>query len=199
MAIVQVGYFSGVGPLFVDDSTVAGKYIILQGENYNGNFVLRVKSSGYATNLNTFPYAASLCVFGPYTDNQTVMAVPAHKAPANTTTGGYQNIVSGWVDVPASSGGTGLVNQTDKPATTSTGTTTSTTTSTSTGTSDVSTGGSGTVDNTAGLKAATIGEQITAFFKDYWYVVVLLAVLLLWGPVISPALGLSKKRKRSYR
>lgn len=69
----------------------------------------------------------------------------------------------------------------------------------SSGSGSSGSGGSTDTGGTVTYQAATIGEQITTFLSNYWWVVVILALLLLWNPIIAPALGMGKKRKRSYR
>lgn len=178
MAIVQIGYLGGVGPVFVDDANASagGKKILLQGQTMpNGIAGLYAKQSAYAGNLGL---TASDYVLGPYADNQRVSEIPAFKQPvAGSNFVGYDSSISTMVSATTIPGST---------------TTTGTTTTTTTGTTGTTT--TGTTDTT--FKAPTIMEQISTFLSNYWWLLLIALGLLLWKPVIAPALGMGKRKRR---
>jgi hypothetical protein len=202
MAIVQLGFLGKQGPVFVDDAAVPGKFIIIIGEL--GTNKLVVKQPAYAGQLQTstsgprykFPKAESECTLGPYSDNQQIGNIPAYKQPASGTQFDYyENVQEDWVAVgaptPTAGGGSGAGSGGSGSGGSGSGG------SGSGGSGSGSSGGVITTTDTT-YKAPTIGEQISTFLSNYWWLVLLIAVALLWKPLIAPALGLSKKR-RSYR
>ena len=195
-----VGYLGSFGPIFTQDHT-DGKKIVLVGNLSNGQ--LQAYSPAFVENLRkstagpqyVFPYAPDQCTLGPYSDTQIVGATPAYKEPPiGPKFDYYLNVASDWTDkpAPAYSGGT---------VTTSTGGGSGSGGSTSSGggTVTTTTGGTTTTATDTTYQAPTITEQITTFLSNYWWLVLIIAIALLWKPVIGPALGLSKKRRRSYR
>lgn len=76
---------------------------------------------------------------------------------------------------------------------TTTGTTTTTTTTGST--TSGTTSGSSTADTPVVQAAPTATEQISSYLSTYWWAVLLIAVALLWKPVIAPALGIKSSRR----
>lgn len=183
MAIVQIGYLGGVGPLFVDDANASagGKKILLQGQtSSNGASGLYAKQPAYAANINLTPSEYSL---GPYADNQRVSDIPAFKQPVNGGNfSGYDTNVSA------------MVNGTTVPGSTTT-TTTGGTTTTTTGGTTTTTGGTVTTTDTSHA-APTLLEQITTFVTNYWWLIALILFALLWKPFIAPFFGMGKKRRR---
>ncbi|MVM34868.1 hypothetical protein GO755_32870 [Spirosoma sp. HMF4905] len=178
MAITQIGYAGNIGPVFRDDSPGGGMYIILQGQTWsNGVSGLYAKQPGYATNLGL---SASIYTLGSYADNQRVSDIPAFKQPVSGPSfSGYDSNVAAMVT-----------------ATTIPGSATITSTTTSTGTTTTSTGttSAGTTDTT--FSAPTLMEQVTTFLTNYWWLVALILLALLWKPFIAPFLGMGKKRRR---
>lgn len=184
-------------------STTSKKYVV----GCDGNGVMVVKNRSW---LNNIGYAASLqntFEDGPDSDIRAALNLNASNAtnldsrfPVATLAAGFQ-VVSGY------SQSTGWASTYPKDTITTTwgavgtgGTGTGGTGTGGTGTGGTGTGSTGTggTDGTVTYQAATIGEQISTFLSNYWWVVVILALLLLWNPIIAPALGM-KKRKRSYR
>ncbi|QHV97564.1 hypothetical protein [Spirosoma endbachense] len=212
MALQQVGYLGKAGPVFVDQ-TSDGKYVVIVGQVFaDGTMMLKAKPAAYADNLRNstagpnyiFPYSSAQCSLGPYSENQTISVAPAYLQPATGPAFDYYlNKASDWVTA-TSTAGNSVSNETGG-ATTSTNTSSSGGTTTSTGSTSsgggtvttTSNGGTVTTTDTT-YKAPTIGEQISTFLSNYWWLVLLVLVALLWKPLIAPALGLSKKR-RSYR
>jgi hypothetical protein len=195
MALIQKGYLGGQGPVFIDDTVAgSGKVAILQGRMTDGVMKLFAVQAAYATQLSGFPYTADQCSLGPYTDNQFVVNAPAYTQPPNAATNTtYSNVGTDWV----SGNGAGTTNTT----TTSTGTTASTGTTTSTGTTNTGTTSTGTSTGTgSGNTISTVTTQATDsvsdFLTKYWWAIALVAIVLLWKPVIAPALGLDKRRRR---
>ena len=196
MATTQLGFLGRTGPTFIDDSTVAGKKIVLQGRLYGGVMKIAATSPAYAQalGLSDAPGAYTL---GPYTDNQVIGDAPAYTQPATgvaydaflikdsswVSPSGNAGLQSAGSSAPATGGGSPAPSGGGTPAPTGGGTPAP----------------AGNDNSTVTYQAATIGEQISTFLSSYWYVVVILALLLLWNPVIAPALGMKPKRKRSYR
>ncbi|ADB36750.1 hypothetical protein [Spirosoma linguale] len=179
MATPQIGYLGRTGPTFIDDSTVPGKKIVLQGQTINGITGLFAKKPEYAAALGLVQSEYSL---GPYSDNQRIGDIGPFKQPASGTAfDGFDTNVAAMVSASTIPGQ---------------GSTTTSTTSTS---SSNSTDTSSSTDLTITQKAATVGEQIQTFLSNYWWVLLILGLLLLWNPIIAPALGMGKKKKRSYR
>ena len=182
MAFTQIGYLGRTGPVFTDTAS-DGKKLLLVGSVINGVMTAQYKQPAYAGNLGL---VASEYTLGTHTDNESAGAVPAYKEPASTAFDGFDTNVSAMTKSIAA-GANGSI-------------TTSTTTTTTTGGTGTGTSGTGNTDVVPGNSAPSFMEQVQTFLTNYWWVVALVAVVLLWNPVIAPALGMGKKGKRkSYR
>ena len=187
MAVTQIGYLGGVGPVFVDDSPGGGKKILLQGQG-SPSAGLYAKQSGYATNIGL---NASDYVLGAYADNQRVSDIPAFVQPTGGPNfSGFDSNVSAMVSATTIPGGGSTTTPTTGGGTTTT-----------TGGGTTTTTGGGTVVTTTDTvyKAPTITEQVSTFASNYWWLILLILGFVLWKPFIAPALGMGGKRKRSYR
>jgi hypothetical protein len=187
MSITQIGYTGSVGPAFVDNSTVTGKKIFLQGMTQpNGTVGIFAKEPEYAANLGL---TASEFTLGPYTGNQRVGDIPAFVAPSNTNFSGFNTDLAGMAASTSVPGGGSTSGGSTTGGTSTTGG------SSSTGGGSTSGGTVTTTDNT--FKAPTVMEQFTTFFSNYWWLLLIVVGFLLWKPLIAPALGMGgSKRKR---
>ncbi|GAB4043120.1 hypothetical protein [Spirosoma litoris] len=188
-------------------STTSKKYVI--GCDGNGVMVVKTRAwlnnLGYSTTLqNTFEDGADADIRSALNLNASNATNLDSRFPVATLPAGFQ-VVTGYDRT------TGWASTYPKDTITTTWGAVGTGGSGGTGNGGSGTGGTGSSGSGSGgtgsggnddkitYQAATIGEQITTFLSNYWWVVVILALLLLWNPVIAPALGMGKKRKRSYR
>lgn len=193
MAIAQIGFLGRTGPIFRDDAPGGGKYILLLGRIATGKIVAKQPAWAGNLNVNGTPLNPADYVTGGYADEQVLGNLPAYTQPAITEYDGYTPISNTWTAGTGTGGNTGTYQ----------GATPTTTTTTTTGGGMATTGGGGMaatggVDSTV-YKTPTLGEQVQTFLSSYWWVLVIAAIVLLWQPVIAPALGLGKKSGKKYR
>lgn len=189
MAIKQVGYLGRTGPVFIDDTIIAGKYLLLLGRSINGTVQMVAKLPRWADNLAGFYSATGLVIqdlsLGNFGDETIVGPSPAFKQPADIAFDGFDTNVDAMYNVgtlppnvvinpPVSNNNTG---QTATTGSNTGGTATTGQTAINTGTT--------TVINSA---PNAVMESITAFLKSYWWAVVLVLLVVLWVPIVRPAL-----------
>jgi hypothetical protein len=215
MALNQIGFQGRIGPVFVDDTTVPGKKLVLLGMMMSDNTMkLIAKVGAYwdtmrswkpSTDPDYFTVPAADISMGTYQDNQLYGVCPAYKVPnTGTAYDGFKalsNAANAWVnavnyaDLQLISNGQLVKTYTANDLIPGSGGSTTNVTTTTNNTGTITT----TSATTPISQAPTVGEQLQTFFTNYWWAVLLLLGFLLWKPVIAPALGMGSKTKRKFR